>query len=75
MDKNKKPEDLPEDETKMDYECISMDGFQTDAGEHGLAIVDRHTGYIWCDRETGKLGRQTKYMQFYSDTLIQQSFM
>ena len=41
----------------MAYECISMDGFQTDAGEHGLAILDRHTGYIWCEktgnRETG----------------------
>ena len=50
IDKNKKPEDLPEDETKMSYECISMNGFATDAGEHGLAIVDRHTGYVWCEK-------------------------
>ena len=38
MDKNKKTADLPEDETKMPFECISKDGFQTYAGEHGLAI-------------------------------------
>ena len=52
MDKNKKPEELPEDETSMPYECISIDGFQTEAGEHGLAVVDRHTGNVWC-RKTG----------------------
>ena len=50
MDNNKKLEDLPEDETIMIYECISMDGFQTPTGEHGLAIVDRHSGYIWCEK-------------------------
>ena len=48
MDKNKKLDNLPEDETKLPYECISMDGFHTPAGENGLAIIDRHTGYIWC---------------------------
>ena len=57
MDKNKKLADLPEDETKLPYECISMDGFKTPACEHGLAIIDRHTGYIWCKKndnmETG----------------------
>ena len=41
----------------MAYKCISMDGFKTDANEHGLAIVDRFSGYIWCEktgnRETG----------------------
>ena len=34
-----------------------MDGFKTEANEHGLAIVDRHTSYIWCEKtgntETG----------------------
>ena len=50
IDRNKKPEKLPEDETTMSHECISMDGFATDAGEHGLAIVDRHTGYVWCEK-------------------------
>ena len=50
MDKNKKPADLPEDETCMPHECISMDGFQTYSGEHGLAIIDRHTGYVWCEK-------------------------
>ena len=66
MDKNKKLEDLPEDETKMAYKCISMDGFKTPFGEHGLAIVDRHTGYTWCKkRETQKQEQLTKYMKFY----------
>ena len=37
----------------MTYECISMDGFKTEANEHGLAIVDRHTGHVWCEK-TGK---------------------
>lgn len=50
MDKNKKPADLPEDEKNMPFECISMDGFQTYAGEHGLGIVDRHTAFIWCEK-------------------------
>ena len=45
MDKNKRPEDLPEDETSHAFECITMDIFQSEAGEHGLAIADRHTGY------------------------------
>merc|ERR1712030_57832 len=33
------------------------DGFHTDGGENGIAIIDRHTGYIWTrktwDRATG----------------------
>ena len=57
MKKNKKPKDLPEEETSRSYECISMDGFETDAGEHGLAVIDRHTGFIWArkagDKATG----------------------
>ena len=57
MDKNKKLDDLPEDETTRPFECISMDGFHTDGGENGLAIIDRHTGYIWAkktgDKATG----------------------
>ena len=52
MDKNKKLPDLPEDETTRAFECISMDGFHTDGGENGLAIIDRHTGFIWA-RKTG----------------------
>ena len=27
-----------------------MDGFHTDAGENGLTIIDRHTGYIWAEK-------------------------
>ena len=50
MNKNKKLDELPEDETKLAYECISMDGFKTDANEHGLAIVDQHTGYVWWEK-------------------------
>ena len=29
-----------------------MDGFHTDGGENGLAIIDRHTGFLWA-RKTG----------------------
>ena len=50
MDKNKKLADLPEDETTRGFECISMDGFDTDGGENGVAIIDRHTGYIWAEK-------------------------
>ena len=50
MDKNKKLDDLPEDETTRAFECISMDGFHTDGGENGLAVIDRHTGYIWAEK-------------------------
>ena len=57
MNKNKELTKLPEDETSFPFECISFDGFATSAGEHGLAIVDRHMGYIWCEKmgntETG----------------------
>ena len=52
MDKNKKLDDLPEDETTRAFQCISMDGFHMDGEENGLAIIDRHTGYIWA-RKTG----------------------
>ena len=52
MDKNKKLDYLPEDETERAFECISMDGFHTDGGKNGIAIIDRHTGYIWA-RKTG----------------------
>ena len=38
MDKNKKLDDLPEDETTRPFECISMDGFHTDGEENGLEI-------------------------------------
>ena len=54
MERNKKPPELPEDETYRPFECICMDGFQTAAGEHGLAIVDRHTGFTWC-KKTGDM--------------------
>ena len=57
MKRNKKPEDIPDEETTQPFECISMDGFHTDGGENGLAIIDKHTGYIWAektgDRATG----------------------
>merc|ERR1712105_424075 len=54
MDKNKKLPDLPEEETTRKCECISMDGFHTDGGENGLAVIDRHTGYVWA-RKTGNI--------------------
>ena len=50
MDKNKKLDDLAEDETTRAFECISMDGFHTDGGENGLAVIDRHTGFIWAEK-------------------------
>ena len=59
LQKNKEPEPLPEEKTFRPYECISMDGFETYAPnkEHGLAIIDKHTGYVWAmksgDMKTG----------------------
>ena len=41
---------VQEDETKLPFECISMDGFHTPAGENGLAIINRHTGYVWAEK-------------------------
>ena len=35
-----------------------MDGFHTPAGENGLAIIDRHTGYIWAEK-TGDIATGT----------------
>ena len=58
MDRNKKLDHLPEDETKLPYECISMDGFHTPAGENGLAIIDRHTRYVWAEK-TGDIATGT----------------
>ena len=64
MNKNKQLEKLPEDETSFPFECISFDGFATSAGEHGLAIVDRHTGYIWCEKTGNKeTGTADKIME------------
>ena len=67
MKKNKKPEDLPEEETKRSFECISMDGFKTNAGEYGLAVIDRHTGHIWArktgDKATGTARVMKKVLQ------------
>ena len=57
MRKNKEPEELPEEESKRPFECIFMDGFKTAAGESGITIIDKHTGFIWArkvgDIETG----------------------
>ena len=57
MDKNKKPDYIPEEETTRPFKCISMDGFHTDRGENGLAVIDKHTGFIWAvktgDQATG----------------------
>jgi hypothetical protein len=50
MRKNKTLPDLPEDETTLPYECISIDIFETHAKEHALAMIDRHTGYVWCKK-------------------------
>ena len=52
MRKNKALPDLPEDETTRPLECVSIDIFETWAKEHGLAVIDRHTGFVWC-RKTG----------------------
>ena len=52
MRKNKTLPDLPEDETTKPFECVSIDIFETFTKEHALAIIDRHTGYVWC-RKTG----------------------
>ena len=54
MRRNKEPEDLPEEETKRPFECISMDGFKTASGESGLALIDNHTGFIWA-RKVGDI--------------------
>ena len=57
MRKNKTLPDLPEDKTTRPWECISIDIFETYKKEHALAIIDRHTGYVWCkktgDKNTG----------------------
>ena len=70
MDRNKKLEDIPEEETQRAFECISMDGFHTDGGENGLAIVDRHTGFLWA-RKTGDTatGTAQKIMTILISTL------
>merc|ERR1712015_316052 len=45
-----------------------MDGFHTDGGENGLAVIDRHTGYVWA-RKTGniKTGSAKVIMQILQD--------
>ena len=50
IDKNKKLADLSEDETCTHYECISMDCFENYSGEHGSAINDRQTEFVWCEK-------------------------
>merc|ERR1712030_188500 len=44
------------------------DGFHTDGGENGIAIIDRHTGFIWA-RKTGdrKTGSAKVIMQILQD--------
>ena len=60
MQMNKEPAPLPEEETCRPYECISMDGFETFAPskEHGLAIIDKHTGFVW-GRKSGDMNTGT----------------
>ena len=62
MQMNKEPALLPEEETCRPYECISMDGFETYAPskEHGLAIIDKHTGFVW-GRKSGDMNTGTAY--------------
>ena len=70
MKVNKEPEELPEEETCRPFECISMDGFETDSKEHGLAVIDRHTGYVWA-RNTGEMntGTARKMKQVIQETV------
>lgn len=68
--RNKEPEKLPEEETTRPYQCITMDGFKTEYGEHGLVLVDKHTGFIWC-RKVGNLetGTAEKIQRVLEETM------
>ena len=68
--RNKKPADLPEEETSRPYECISMDSFKTEAGEWALAIIDKHTGFIWCRKTSNtEIGTAAKIEQILDETM------
>ena len=68
--RNKKPEKLPEEPTSQPYECISMDHFLSDAGEWCLAIIDKHTGFIWV-RKTGtkRIGTSEEIERVLDETM------
>ena len=71
MHRNKEPEPLPEEETCRPYECISMDGVETNfTKEHGLVIIDRNTGFIW-GRKSGDMntGTALKMKQILQETV------
>ena len=46
-----------------------MDGFHTDGNENGIAIIDRHTGFIWA-RKTGdqKTGTTKVIMKIFRES-------
>ena len=69
MQKNKKLADLPEDETTRPWECISIDIFETYLKEHALAIIDRHTGFVWCKKTGNKnTGTAREILQILMET-------
>ena len=68
MQANKRPADLPEEESEYPFQKISMDIAETDnKKEHILVITDRFTGYIWVEK-TGN--RQTGTAEVILATLI-----
>ena len=71
MRANKRPKDLPEEESEYPFQKLSMDIAETDdKKEHILVITDRFTGYI-CVEKTGN--RQTGTAEVIIDTLIKKN--
>ena len=69
MQANKKPADLPEEESEYPFQKLSMDIAETDnKKEHILEITDRFTGYIWVEKTGNK---QTGIAEVILDTLIE----
>ena len=43
--------------------------FKTDTKEHGLAIIDRHTGFVWCKKTGNKnTGTAREILRILQDT-------
>ena len=63
MQRNKELPPLPEEETTRPFECITMDGFQTNTGEHGIAIWTNTQDTRGAEgQEKGKQVQQSKCM-------------